>query len=150
MHLVQNLFRFCLVILCAPNFRTLHNRIVFVCIKLSTRAQFYFSQNKLECKVDFGCVSEMPEHLIKFLYEEGVVRWWHGEKNCDVSIFFKLRVNDEMTAEFATFFSSDTTVSSRRVSISMLDIFTAIPCWFHQCFRSAQMTKSSSKQVLHL
>ena len=93
---LQYFFQFCHVIFCAHKFRPLHYRIVSVCIKASTRSKFYVFQNKLECKADFGCVSEMPENVIKFLYEEGVVWWWHGEKN----VLYPFFSNSESTMKW--------------------------------------------------
>ena len=60
-------------------FRPLHNRIVFKCIKVSTRSIFSVFQIEFEYKVDFGGAFELAEQMVQFLVEDEFVEGWHVE-----------------------------------------------------------------------
>ena len=70
---VQFLFEVGHIICGTLKFRSLDNRIVFVCIRVSTSSNFNVFQNKSHCKVVFGGAFDLADHKIQLLDEERVV-----------------------------------------------------------------------------
>ena len=146
-HFLQCFYQADHIILSTFKFRRLHNCIVFVSIKVSTRSIINVFKYKSDCNVDFGYTFQLVEHVIQFHVEEYLVIGWLGKLKHTVSFFLQAESQRGNDARIRSTFSWASSVPSSRVSISRLDILIGNPCWLLLCARTAKKPEETVATV---
>ena len=102
-HFLHTAFQVSHISWCAQKFRSFHNSIVLVCVKVSTYSILKIFQNESKCKVNICSIFRFLGYIIQFIVKKRHVLGWPGKVDDSVYSILHLSISQKVFARFQFF-----------------------------------------------